>query len=151
MQDTERAFQFKNEIWKIHPLDSILPHLGIHFLRAWLKNECCTGWNLCKTGVIFIIPLRNSPRKQGFSSSFCHQEDVMSQICLLPTDWSFVKDVLCCYWLLDFTCNAPEASTTAGLSDNRALIPACLTSLSLLPHSPLAQGRIFLELTSLFV
>lgn len=32
-----------------------------------------------------------------FFFGLCYQEDVTSQFCLLPTDWSFVKDVLCCF------------------------------------------------------
>lgn len=39
-------------------------------------------------------------------SGLCLQEDVMSQLCLLPTDWSFVNDVRCCFWLLCFICDA---------------------------------------------
>lgn len=48
----------------------------------------------------------------------------MSQVCLLPTDWSFVNDVVSDCLVSYVT--PTEAVTTAGLSDSRAL--AYLTS-----------------------
>lgn len=91
-------FNCKNGIWEIHPLDSKVVDVMIYEVSDYLVTFLCMFqllnadlpvWSLSDLSGSKAIHLLRC------SLYLCYPEDVKSQLCLLPTDWSFVKDVLC--------------------------------------------------------
>lgn len=105
-------FNYKNGIWDVHPLDIKVDHLRIfEIFMLWLEpvGTIEVKYTIVIFKCIFKIWRKKNQRKTTIwnvefeilceiqFSGLCVQEDVTSQLCLLPTDGSFVNDVLCCF------------------------------------------------------
>ena len=113
-------------------------------VNCWKQLYCKLSYTPGEIWILFSIVHLNTCQESMFPG-LCYLEDVMSQLCLLPTDWSFVKDVLCCFWLAWFHMWFPQRLQPLLMIEHLTRPVSPLT----FPSHFLAQGhKMFPELTS---